>query len=200
MAKRTSRKKKGYSIPQDDVPEVEHAVAEHEAAYEAKKEELAPVDNTGDYVPPNMKPGTMEEIADAAELAAVTEVEEDNAKPNSVVHPRFKDKYLANARANGYKGKAAKRSNWDWLSQRIAEQCLTEKHKLKVAEFLALMDANGVDHSRWTNRNKGWEGRLRMTGRVALQKVVANNQGLRNLDGTLSVAPSEFVAKFRDKE
>jgi len=133
------------------------------------------------------------------ELAAEAEVAADNAKPNSVVHPRFKDRYLANARANGIPGKAAKRSNWDWLAQQIAVQCLDQKHKLKVDEFFALMDVNGVDASRWTNRNKGWEGRLRMTGRVALQKKVANSDQLVLLDGSSVQPPPEFVAKYRDK-
>ena len=137
---------------------------------------------------------------DPVEEAAIAEVETDNAKPNSVVHPKFKTKYLQNAQALGLKGKAAKRSNWDWLSQQIASQVLTEKHKLKVPEFHTLMANNGIDATKWSNRNKGWEGRLRMTGRVALQKVVANTRQLVLLDGTVVVPPEEFVAKYRDKE
>ena len=118
---------------------------------------------------------------------------------NSVVAAKFKDKYLANARLNGIPGKAAKRSNWDWLSQQIAGYCLDDKHKIDINKFLSLLDANGVDHSKWTNRNKGWEGRLRMTGRVALQKVVANKEQLV-LGENVAIPPAEFVARFKTKE
>jgi len=144
----------------------------------------------------------MEELweVDVAELAAEADVEEDNAKPNSVVHVKFKQAYLDNARKNGIAGKAAKRSNWDWLAQNIAGQCLDGKHKIDIARFLTLLDANGVDYSRWTNRNKGWEGRLRMTGRVALQKIVANANALVLLDGTTATPPEDWAAKYRDKE
>ena len=210
MAKR-SKKSKGYSIPQGD----------DEASVMAREGGNATAQAMIDSPPPtNFEEGVsavepdnfqgdevkdaapMEELreVDVAELAAEADVEADNAKPNSVVHPRFKDKYLANARLLGIPGKAAKRSNWDWLAQQIAAQCLDGKHKIDITQFLALLDANGVDHSRWTNRNKGWEGRLRMTGRVALQKIVANNQGLVLQDGSVAVPPEEFVAKFRDKE
>jgi hypothetical protein len=137
---------------------------------------------------------------DAAEAQAVAEVEEDNKQNNSVVHAKFKDKYLANARAAGLKGKAAKRSNWDWLSQQIAAACLGEKDKIRIDDFMALLEANGVDYSRWTNRNKGWEGRFRMTGRVALQKVVANANSLKMGDGQDVIPPPEFVARFKTKE
>jgi hypothetical protein len=59
-----------------------------------------------------------------------------------------------------------------------------------------VLDANGVDHSRWQNRSKGWEGRLRMTGRLALQRVVAEAGILKTADGEELVAPAEWVAKF----
>jgi|KBSMisStandDraft_5_1062788.scaffolds.fasta_scaffold24099_5 hypothetical protein len=133
------------------------------------------------------------------EEAAIAEVEEDNKQNNSVVAAKFKDKYLANARANRIPGKAAKRSNWDWLSQQIASVCLDEKHKIRIGDFTALLEANGVDHSRWTNRNKGWEGRFRMTGRVALQKVVADAGILVMLNGDHVNAPADFIERFKTK-
>ncbi len=124
------------------------------------------------------------------------EVQEDNAKPNSVVKVAYKAKSAEKARSAGLKRKAAQRSTWDWLAQSIAGECLTDKDKIDIDRFLALLDANGVDHSRWTNRNKGWEGRLRMTGRLALQRVVATNEALRTPDGETLVPPTEWVAKF----
>lgn len=132
-----------------------------------------------------------------AEEQAVAAVEEDNEKPNSVVAPKFKDLYLRKAREAGIPGKAAKRSNWDWLSQQIASACLKEKEKIDITAFTGLLEANGVDYSRWTNRNKGWEGRFRMTGRVALQKIVATAGVLKLADGSEVAAPEEWKNKYK---
>ena len=118
---------------------------------------------------------------------------------NSIVKDKFKEKYIANAIAMGETKKAAKRSNWDWLAQQLAAACLSEKGKIEIGAFKDILDANGVDHSRWTNKNKGWEGRFRMTGRVALQKVVANAGALVTAGGTVIEAPAEFVEKYKTK-
>jgi len=136
------------------------------------------------------------EAAVAVEPVAVRpEVEADNAKKNSVVKTLYKRRYAARAVEAGNKRKAAQRSAWDWLAQTIAGECLGAKDRLDVERFLALLDANGVDHSRWTNRSKGWEGRLRMTGRLALQRVVAEAGVLKTPDGEELEAPAEWVAK-----
>jgi hypothetical protein len=131
-------------------------------------------------------------------------VEEDEAAeeevklPNSVVAPKFKDKYIANAVEQGIKDKAARRSNWDWLAQRIAAECLDSKGKIDIEIFKYILEMNAVDYSKWTNRNKGWEGRFRMTGRVALQKRVANS-GVLRLPSSVEHAPAEWVAKYKTK-
>jgi len=198
MARR-NRKKKEVEV---DITEAAEAMLEPNQTAQAMIDSPPPVE-LGPYQGDEVRGAApMEELreVDVAELAAEADVEEDNAKPNSVVHVKFKQAYLDNARKNGIAGKAAKRSNWDWLAQNIAGQCLDGKHKIDIARFLTLLDANGVDYSRWTNRNKGWEGRLRMTGRVALQKIVANANALVLLDGTTATPPEEFVAKYRDKE
>ena len=129
-------------------------------------------------------------LADIVEIDA--EVATDNAKPNSVVRRAYKEKYAERNKADG---KRAQRSCWDWLAQSLAGECLDDKAKISIDKFLAILEANGVDHSRWTNRNKGWEGRLRMTGRLALQKVVAQT-GVLKVDGDELEAPAEWVAKF----
>jgi hypothetical protein len=123
------------------------------------------------------------------------DVAADNAKRNSVVGTKYKRRYAARAAAQGL-GKAAQRSSWDWLAQTMAGEVLDEKDRLDVSKLLALFDANGVDHSKWTNRSKGWEGRLRMTGRLALQRVVAESGTLQTADGETLEAPAEWVAKF----
>jgi len=131
-----------------------------------------------------------------APVAIAPEVAEDNAKANSVVGVAYKHRYAQRAAGAGLKRKAAQRSAWDWLAQTIAGECLDDKDRISVERFLALLEANGVDHSRWTNRNKGWEGRLRMTGRLALQRVVAEAMVLKTADGEELEAPAEWVAKF----
>lgn len=139
---------------------------------------------------------TREAAATPALVAVDAEVAADNAKRNSVVKPAYKHRYAARAVEAGLKRKAAQRSTWDWLAQTIAGEALGKGDKLDVERFLALLDANGVDHSRWTNRSKGWEGRLRMTGRLALQRVVAEAGILRTADGDELEAPAEWVAKY----
>jgi hypothetical protein len=132
----------------------------------------------------------------AAEAEIHAEVLADNAKANSVVRPGYKRAYAEKAAKAGIRRKAAQRSTWDWLAQSIAGECLSDSDRIDIDAFLALLDANGVDHSRWTNRNKGWEGRLRMTGRLALQRVVATAMVLHTADGETLEAPAEWVAKF----
>lgn len=142
---------------------------------------------------------TSEQAAEhSAVEAALGEGAEEEKIPNSVVKDKFKKSYIDNAKLIGATGKAARRSNWDWLAQTIAEQCLVEKEKIDIGRFTDLLDANGVDHSRWTNRNKGWEGRFRMTGRVALQKIVATNGVLKTMTGEV-VPPADWVAKYKAK-
>jgi len=134
--------------------------------------------------------------APAAPVEVHAEVQADNAKANSVVKTAYKKRYAERAAGAGLKRKAAQRSAWDWLAQNIAGECLDDKDRISIERFLALLDANGVDHSRWTNRNKGWEGRLRMTGRLALQRVVAEAMVLKTADGEEIEAPAEWVAKY----
>jgi hypothetical protein len=124
------------------------------------------------------------------------EVAADNARRNSVVKPAYKHRYAERAANSGLKRKAAQRSAWDWLAQTLAGECLVEGDRLSIERFVAILEANGVDHSRWTNRSKGWEGRFRMTGRLALQKVVAEAMELKLPDGEVLVPPAEWVAKY----
>jgi hypothetical protein len=129
-------------------------------------------------------------------VAVDAEVAADNAKARSVVGVGYKHRYAARAAGAGLKRKAAQRSAWDWLAETLAGECLDDKDRISIDRFLALLDKNGVDHSRWTNRNKGWEGRLRMTGRLALQRIVAECGTLATLDGETLEAPAEWVAKY----
>lgn len=126
------------------------------------------------------------------------EIEADVVKTRSVVKGAYKMKYRDRAAEAGIVRKAAKRSTWDWLAASLAGECLGHKDRIDIAKFTAILEANGVDHSRWTNRSKGWEGRFRMTGRLALQRVVAEAGILKLADGEELVAPAEWIAKFKN--
>jgi len=138
-------------------------------------------------------------IAEAVGESEEEETEEEKHDRISIVKDKFKRKYIENAAARGETKKAAKRSNWDWLAQELATFCLSEKGKIEIGSFTDILDANGIDHSRWTNRNPGWQGRFRMTGRVALQKTVANSGSLRWPDGSVTEAPADFIERYKTK-
>jgi hypothetical protein len=144
--------------------------------------------------PTHVEPPT---LADLLPVEVDGEVEADNAKRNSVVRPKYKLRYAERAAALGIKKKSAQRSAWDWLAQSLAAQCLDEKQRIDIAKFTRILELNGVDHSKWNNRSKGWEGRFRMTGRLALQRVVAE-AGVMKIEDDELVAPAEWVIKYRN--
>jgi len=107
---------------------------------------------------------------------------DEDFRPHSVVAGSYKAKYRTRARERhvkpkGVAQKALERSCGDWLAVELAKRILTEgkKPSLRVAVFEAILDANGVKHLHWNRTTPGWQGRLRMTGRLALQRIVAEN-------------------------
>jgi hypothetical protein len=143
---------------------------------------------------------------DAAPMEGEAELDPER---NSVVKGKFKQRYAENAALIGDKRKQVKRSNWDWLAQMLAAFCLNDKGgKIDIGAFIDILDANGVDHSNWGGsplsdkpKTKGWEGRFRMTGRVALQKIVANAGMLKwPGDQEPSAAPAEWCGRYKTKE
>jgi len=136
--------------------------------------------------------------SDEYEQEAEAEIEEQIAKPASVVKAAYKVRYRDRARAAGIRGKAAKRSNWDWLAQTLAGECLNKAGKIDIDKFVAILACNGEPDAlaRWDNRSKGWEGRLRMTGGLWLRTEVAEAGVLRLPDGEELVPPAEWVAKI----
>jgi len=183
-------------------PYAEPTEEDHEIAREIFKEMNAPTpEDVAAYEDQQDEEAEMteEELLEATALGESEEADEERV-PNSIVKDKFKVKYIENATALGLTSKAAKRSNWDWLSQMLAAFCMNDKGKIDIGSFTDVLDANGVDHSKWTNRNKGWEGRFRMTGRVALQKVVANS-GVLKWPGDLEAtpAPAEWAERFKTK-
>lgn len=135
----------------------------------------------------------------------------------SVVGTGYKAKYAERAEnARGRKGVARKviaRSCGDWLSLELAAKYLTTveevvgqddegnditktRQVLDVEAFEAMLEANGIDHTKWNKTTPGWQGRLRMTGRLALQRVVAEEGTLTHADGTTAKAPTSWCKQI----
>jgi hypothetical protein len=133
-----------------------------------------------------------------AEAIAIAEIDHQIALPNSVVKASYKTKYKQRAIAAGLRGKAAKRSNGDWLSREMAKLVLDKGEKINIARLVEVCEANGLEdiEERWNNRSKGWEGRLRMTACLVLRKIVADANAfyVPGQDEPL-VPPTEFVIK-----
>lgn len=136
-------------------------------------------------------------MEDQIEVAEAIEIEAPSAR--SVVASSYKAHYRAVAESarlrKGLTKKVMKRTCCDWLAQELAERTV-QSSKLNVPLFEAILDANGVKHDHYNRTTKGWQGRLRMTGRLALQRVVAANDGKLALpDGSYVDAPRNWVAK-----
>jgi hypothetical protein len=156
-----------------------------EAALAAQIETL-PIDD--------VEPGDLEiETDDDAEQAA------DETRVRSVVKPGYKAHYRAKAdamqrRPKAIPLKALRRTTGDWLGLELAKLVLDPKAKLIVSKLEAILDANGVKHSHWNRTTKGWQGRLRMTGRLALERIVAAEGALLVPDAAAIPAPRSWVA------
>lgn len=145
-------------------------------------------------------------VAEQAAISAQAEADEDadegdepEAVSHSVVGGKYKAKYAARAatmrKPKDVPAKALKRSTSDWLAIELARRTLDEKAHIVVSAFEAILDANGVKHSHWNRTTAGWQGRLRMTGRLALQRIVAETGELALPDGSTIPAPKTWVAK-----
>lgn len=144
-------------------------------------------------------PRILEDLSAIAEAVALAP---DIVRARSVVKPTYKLKYAQRVvdGARGKKGvskKAQARSCGDWLALELAALTLDEKNRLDVDAFCAILTANGVKHDHWNTTTKGWQGRFRMTGRLALQRVVAAEEQLFLADGTAIAAPRSWVAKHQ---
>lgn len=143
----------------------------------------------------------LEPVVDEQEALAIAEIDEQIAKPHSVVKPAYKLRYKHRAMERGLKGKAAKRSCGDWLAEQLKARVLDKQEKLIVGNLLAIAQANGIDDAeeRWPNRSKGWEGRLRMTVGLVLRRIVADD-GTLYLPGEPALeAPAEWRNKWETK-
>jgi hypothetical protein len=146
---------------------------------------------------PEAEPTQPTPEAEAIEAAALAEIDDQIEKRRSVVAVGYKRLYRNRALEAGRLGKAPKRSCDDWLARELAKVVLDDKERLVVSRLEAVLDENGVAHRNWNRVTPGWQGRLRMSGRMALQRIVAQ-RGALLLDGESREAPEAWVAKHRN--
>lgn len=143
---------------------------------------------------------TKSEVHTAPALELEPEAEAAIPMARSVVKSSYKAKYAEREaamqrRPKGVSRKALARSTGDWLAIELAKLVLDERSNLVIATYEAILDANGVPHAKYKREGKGWQGRLRMSTRLALQRVVAEDGELVLPDGATIAAPRAWVAK-----
>lgn len=126
--------------------------------------------------------------------------------PKTVVKVLYKHRYQDQAKARGLTDKASRRGNGDWLQRELQAECNNAKTgEFDLVRFEAILDANGIDHSRWNRTTLGWKGRIRMSGSIALRGVVGKTGKLQTPEGITNVqeiadngdeAARAFLAKW----
>lgn len=143
----------------------------------ARKQNTAPKARKPRAAKPAKAPVTVQQTAPAPEAPVEKVV-------RTVVKAAYKAKYKARGNPLGC---------GDWLHQTLDE--LTKPDgKTDREALVAILAANGVDHTKWKNTNVGL---LRMSGGLALRAKVAQNDGRLVVPGEKKprTAPADFVAK-----
>lgn len=97
-----------------------------------------------------------------------TEIETREKKPGSVVRSEYRARYSESGHPTNC---------GDDLAVLLNNLCLN-KAGVNLELFEAICAANEVDLKKYDRTKRGWQGRLRMTGRNLLSKVVKENGGL----------------------
>jgi hypothetical protein len=129
---------------------------------------------------------TKAEETEAEETEAEETATPDKLGPKTVVKTKYKHTYQDRARALGRTDKASKRGNGDWLQRELQAETMSGD-RFDVARFIEIMDANGVDYSRWNTTTRGWEGRFRMSGSIVLRGRVGKSGVLQLPNGPVDV-------------
>jgi hypothetical protein len=138
-------------------------------------------------------------FADALEAlmdAGIEAAEFEEGSSGNIVPAKYRAKYAAEGHPNHC---------GDWLAELLIEECTSEdsggKSFFDIAAFDAIYDENkGLRTHKWCRNTsgRGWQGRYRMSGRIALAKVVGIN-GYLVLHGKRVTPPTEWLVKFAPK-
>lgn len=127
------------------------------------------------------------------DAAADEAQEEEDGKTGSVVASKYREKY----KEQGHTTHCG-----DWLAELLNNFCIGDKNTdLETAERIFGM--NNVDTSKYKREGVGWQGRIRMTGRNLLAKVVFRagyiNVPNDEVDGGIQriTAPADWIAAQR---
>jgi len=102
----------------------------------------------------------------------------------SVVGYKYKARYRA---AGNYRGCG------DWLHQELELRTVDGFGKLDLPAFEAICEENGVSLEKYNRTSNGWQGRLRMTGRILLRSKILKSGSLL-VEGEKLEAPREWIA------
>tara|TARA_Y100000310_G_scaffold324866_2_gene387363 strand:+ start:22857 stop:23567 length:711 start_codon:yes stop_codon:yes gene_type:complete len=136
------------------------------------------------------------DVLDAAQEAGLDadEGREEQRDSGSVVPEQYRKRYYVESTTG--------RSCGDWLAETLAVWTLDGNSKLMVEAFEQILRENSVDldHASWAHsRSPGWQGRFRMSGRIALEKLVAKHGVLYDDQGTKHEVPEEALSILRTK-
>lgn len=157
----------------------------------------------GTYDIASLTEETVTEVAEAiqdaresGELPSEEEADEDEEKGASVVSYAYKRRY-AEAGHPAHCG--------DWLANTLNAECLGE-NGFNLDVFQSICDANDVDLSPYMrHRTRGWQGRVRMSGRLKLTTAILKAKGVLQLpanggwDDREVQAPGEWLASKAPK-
>lgn len=142
-----------------------------------------------------------EVYADSLERMVEEGIEPEAAEEETfgnIVPRRYREAYSAAGHPN---------TCGDWLANILNAECTatneqTGKEFFDISRFDEIYDENkGPRNQKWCNNtsSRGWQGRYRMSGRIALAKVVAIN-GYMKLDGEKIEPPKQWLEAHRPKK
>lgn len=121
--------------------------------------------------------------------------EDEDKKGGSVVASRYRTRYKEEGHPNHC---------GDWLATLLNNFCVGDKNT-DLAMFERICGLNGVDTSKYNRTTPGWQGRVRMTGRNKLARVIfaAKKIVVPMLEGDGSqeiAAPADWLSAQRFNE
>lgn len=108
----------------------------------------------------------------AKALGAEADMAEGDEEEEKVTNSVVKEEYRARYAEAGHPNHCG-----DELAVLLNNLCLT-KQGIDMPRFEHICEANGVDLSKYNRTSKGWQGRLRMTGRNILARKVFEQDGI----------------------
>lgn len=133
-----------------------------------------------------------------ADLQSEGEEDEEARAPASVVGERYRQAYqLASSNGQG---------NGDWLHEMLVATC-NGSDGISITLFDAVLRDNGIEpqDTKWgtSEKTRGWQGRYRMSGRLALEKQIALTgecrMGETRLTAEADAAFAAFLAQMQAK-